>query len=154
MIFCRIKFELPSESETSGTEVDDDKPELEFYDNDPELPLLARMDHGYPLNSLIHVLLASNVQESCICKVQPLGVTKNAVFQIDLDSVPFEDLKADDLGSWTVTGTRRTYFRFTRTNAIRYANCTPSSGEYFLILIQGDTMCTKHTIVSIVSLVT
>ena len=124
----RIKFEQPSsESETSGSEADDDRPMLEFYDDDPELSLLARMDHGYPVHSLIQSLLDR------ICQVQPLGVTKNAVFQVDLDSVPFEDLKADDLGSWMATGTKRTYFRFTRTNAIHYANGVPSSSEYFLL---------------------
>ena len=106
---------------------------LEFYDDDPELPMLARMDHGYPVHSLIQILLTSDVQENRICRVQPLGVTKNAVFQVDLDSVPFEDLKADDLGSWMATGTRRTYFRFTCTNAIRYATGVPASSEYFIV---------------------
>lgn len=130
----RIKFEQPSsESASSGSEPDEDKPVLELYDNDPELPLLARMDHGYPVHSLIQNLLASDVQENRVCKVQPLGVTKNAVFQIDLDCVAFEDLKADDLGSWVATGTRRTYFRFTHTNAIRYATSVPASSEYFLL---------------------
>ena len=71
-------------------------------------------------------------------KVQPLGVTKNAVFQIDLDCVPFEDFKADDLGSWVATGTRprRTYyFRFTETNTIRYIYATgaPTSDHYFML---------------------
>ena len=130
----RIKFEQPSsESETSGSEADDEKPVLEFYDDDPELPMLARMDHGYPVHSLIQILLTSDVQENRICRVQPLGVTKNAVFQVDLDSVPFEDLKADDLGSWMATGTRRTYFRFTCTKAIRYATGVPASSEYLLL---------------------
>ena len=101
--------------------------------NDPELPLLARMDHGYPVHALIQSLLPSDVQENHVCKVQPLGVTKNAVFQIDLDCVPFEDLKADDLGSWVATGTRRTYFRFTETNTIRYATGAPASDHYFML---------------------
>ena len=135
-VIYRLKFEQPtSESETnSGSEESDaEKPVVEFYDNDPELPLLARMDHGYPVHSLIQSLLASDMQENRICKVQPLGVTANAVFQIDLDCVAFEDLKADDLGSWLATGTRRTYFRFTQTNAVRYATGVPNSSEYFLL---------------------
>ena len=121
--YYRLKFERSSsESEnSSGSDSDIENPSLEHYDNDPELPLLARMDHGYPVHALIQSLLASDVQENHVCKVQPLGVTKNAVFQIDLDCVPFEDLKADDLGSWVATGPRRTYFRLTETNTIRYA---------------------------------
>ena len=47
--YYRLKFERPSsESENSGSESDIENPSLEHYDNDPELPLLARMDHGYP----------------------------------------------------------------------------------------------------------
>ena len=64
---------------------------LEFYDNVPELPLLA-----------------SSLSDSKFAgQVQPLGVTKNAVFEVDLDTVPFEDLKGDDLGSWMATGTMK-----------------------------------------------
>ena len=103
------------------------------YDNDTELPLLARIDHGYQVHSLIQSLLASDVKENHVCKVQPLGVTKNAVFQTDLDCVAFEHLKADDLGLWVTTGTRRTYFWFTHTNPIRYATSVPASSEYFLL---------------------
>lgn len=102
-----------------------------FYDNDPELPLVSRMNRGYPVHLLIQVLLSSKVDNENICQVQPLGVTKNATFQIDLDKVPFEDLKADDLGSWAATGTKRTHFRFTETNAIKYATGSPSSSDYF-----------------------
>ena len=130
---CRIKFESSSSGSSSDSEVEEGKPTLEFYDNDPELPLFSRIDHGYPVSSLIQSLLSSEVDDSRICKVQPLGVMKNAMFQIDLDKVPFEDLKADDLGSWVATGTRRTHFRFTQTNAIRYATGVPSSSaDYFL----------------------
>ena len=47
----RIKFEQPSsESEnSSGSESDIESPSLEFYND----PLLAKMDHGYPVHALI-----------------------------------------------------------------------------------------------------
>lgn len=103
---------------------------MDFYDDDPELPLVSKLNHGYPVHLLIQELLPSEVDNEHVCKVQPLGVTRNATFQIDLDVVAFEDLKADDLGSWTATGTKRTHFRFTQTNAIKYATGLPSS-DYF-----------------------
>ena len=96
-----------SESEDEA----DVPPPIEYYDNDPDLPLLSRMDHGYPVHLIIDQLLSADVDDNSICKVQPLSVMKNAVFQIDVDVVPFNDLKADDLGSWSATGTKRTYFR-------------------------------------------
>ena len=105
---------------------------MDYYDNDPELPLLSIIDHGYPVHSLIQNLLSSKLDNLKVCKVQPLGITRNATFQIDLDKVPFEDLKADDLGSWSSTGTKRTHFCFTKNNAIKYATGLPSSSlDYF-----------------------
>ena len=47
--------------------------------------------------------------------------------------VTFEDLKADDLGVWVAKGAKRTYFQFTHTNAIWYANGVPDSSDYFLL---------------------
>ena len=94
------------------------------------------MNCGCPLHTIIQTLLANEVDTRRVCKVQPLGVMRNAVFLIDLDEVHYEDLKADDLGSWKATGTKRTYFRFTQSQAIRYASGKPSGSstcEYFLL---------------------
>ena len=109
---------------------------IEYYDNDPELPLFGQMDSGCPLHTIVQTLLANEVDMCHVCKVQPLGVMRNAAFLIDLDEVHFEDLKADDLGSWKATGTKRTYFRFTRSKAIQYASGKPtgsSTSKYFLL---------------------
>ena len=81
-----------------------------------ELPILSNMDHGYPVHLLIQALLSDS---NPICQVQPMGVTRNSVFQIDLDKVGFEDLKADDLGSWTGTGTKRTHLSLTQSSMLR-----------------------------------
>ena len=55
-------------------------------------------------------------------------------FLVDIDVVPFNDLKADDLGSWGATGTKRTHFRFTKGNVIRYATGIPSkTSSYFCL---------------------
>ena len=39
-------------------------------------------------------------------------MAENASFIVDMDSVNFNDLKADDLGVWNPTNTKRTFFRF------------------------------------------
>jgi len=54
-----------------------------------------------------------------VCTVQLLGVSQNAVFLIDIDIINFEDLKADDLGLWKETGTKKTYFRVLPSGSIR-----------------------------------
>ena len=83
---------------------------------------------------MMETLLSPETDDAQVCKVQPLGITKNATFIIDVDKVPFEDLKSDDLGSWSATGSKRTHFRFTQTNAIRYATGMPSSSNAYFCL--------------------
>ena len=47
--------------------------------------------------------MSKSLPENKICQIQPLGVNCNCTFIIDLDSVSYEDLKADDVGSWKST---------------------------------------------------
>ena len=46
----------------------------------------------------------------CVKCKHALGAMQNAVFMIDLDKVHFNDLKADDLGSWRATGINKLIF--------------------------------------------
>lgn len=65
--------------------------------------------------------------------MKPLGVCKNTVFIIDVDEVAYSDIKADDLGSWKSTGTKRTYFKFNQENVLVYAMAGANYKEYFLL---------------------
>ena len=76
-ISFRLNFDSVSDSEFEESE--DHVSAIEFYDNDPDLPIISSMDHGYPVHLIIEELL-SNVNETRACKVQPLCVMKNAVF--------------------------------------------------------------------------
>ena len=60
-----------------------------------------------------------------VCHIQPMGVTKNASFIINIDDVHFADLKADDLGSWKPNGTKVTYFRILPSGTMRILSCRP-----------------------------
>ena len=100
-----------------------------YYQDDHSLPIYASLDYGYPLDRIIDVLLTSSMPLEHVCKVQPLGVSENAVFLVDLDVINFEDLKADDLGSWKGTGTKKTYFRVLPSGAIRYSQYKPNPSE-------------------------
>ena len=123
-------------------------PQQEFFDSDPEL-LIPQLEARYLVHSFIQTLLASDVDKSRMCKVQPLGVMRNAVFMIDLDEVHFSDLKADDQGSWRATGTKRTHFHFTQSQDIRYASGKPhrsTLGDYLLLTRRYYTMLTAHVI--------
>lgn len=69
--------------------------------------------------------MASSIDVSKICTVRPCGISENASFIIDLDTVRFSDLKSDDLGSWNATGTKSTFFRITEMG-VRIADKKPS----------------------------
>ena len=132
-IVFRLKFDTPrSDADGGSPGPSSRKVGLDFYDGDPELPVFSRIKHGCPVEILVKTLLSYDEKQAC--KVQPLGVQANVAFVIDLDSVVFKDIKADDLGTWRATGTKRVHFRFTQCNAIRYANGIPSkASNYFLL---------------------
>ena len=66
----RLKFEdVSSDSEKSSISAFQMMPQQDFFDGDPELPLISRSESGYPVHSLIQTLLASDVDESRVCKV-------------------------------------------------------------------------------------
>ena len=53
------------------------------------------MQCGYIVGDLVNILLKSDLDLHKVCAVQPLRVTENACFVVDIDSVDFQDLKAD-----------------------------------------------------------
>lgn len=87
------------------------------------------------MHELIDVLLKPDIPPEHVCTVQPLTMMQNAAFVVSIDSVEFEDLKADDLGSWKGTGTKM-YFRDLQSGAVRLTVSKPTSNaaaEYFLL---------------------
>ena len=73
---------------------------IENYDNDPQLPLFSSVTHGYSASELARILMNKDMDNKRVCHIQPLGVTRNATFIVDINDVLFSDLKADDLGTW------------------------------------------------------
>ena len=79
------------------------------------------------------MLMPSNVDDLTVCSVRPVGVSANATFIVDIDKVHFNDLKCDDLGTWTATGTKSTFFRFAA-SGIKISEKKPSqSGVYHVL---------------------
>ena len=110
----------------------EDDPPL-FFNDDPELPIYSKHPSGYPLPQLVSILMDPALPEEKVCKLQPLGVSQNCTFIVDLDAVNPDDLKADDLGSWKGTGTRRTHFTVDETNKAEFRPSAPS-GAFFVII--------------------
>ena len=119
----RIKFEPGNSSKT------------EFYRNDLEMPVYSRAVSGYPVGDLVKILLSSDVSGRKVCTVQPLGVCENAAFIVDIETVDHQDLKADDLGSWHPTGTKKSYFRFSSDGTLRVSEKRPRNmpSDYYVL---------------------
>ncbi len=103
----------------------------QYFQGDCELPVYSRVTAPYRCNRLINILLDECVDKPRVCGVQPLGVMENATFLIDLDRVRFDDLKADDVGSWKPTGTKHTYFCFDDDGETMYCQGIPHGGGYY-----------------------
>ena len=106
---------------------------MEYYCGDRQLPIYSRATSGYTFHQLVKILMPSDVDESAVCSVRPIGVSANATFIVDIDKVHFNDLKCDDLGTWIATGTKSTYFRFVATG-IRISEKKPSQGGMYHVL--------------------
>ena len=50
---------------------------------------------------------------------------ENAAFLIDIDIVEFDDIRADDLGSWKATGNKKSFFRVMSSGAVKYLATKP-----------------------------
>ena len=70
-----------------------------------------------------------------MCHIQPIGVSRTATFIVDIDEVPFSDLKADDLGVWVPKGTKLVYFTKSANGTIRTAPDKPSLSERSCYLV-------------------
>ena len=124
----RLKFEQSSDS--------DFEMEPLFYNNDPQLPIFSVVSNGYQATEVARILMDPKIDSSKVCRVQPRGVTKNATFIIDVDHVNFDDLKADDLGSWITKGTKPTFFRLLANGSICLATGKPElqeGSDYYLL---------------------
>ena len=75
-------------------------------------------------------MMPSNVDESIVCSVRPVGVSANATFKVH-----FSDLKCDDLGTWTATVTNSTFFRFAA-SVIKISEKKPSQSGVYHVLTQ------------------
>ena len=85
---------------------------------------------GIMQEQVVRILMDAELDQDKVCHIQPMGVTKNASFIIDIADVHFADLKADDLGSWKPNGTKATYFRFLPSGTKRILSARQSERGY------------------------
>ena len=99
------------------------------------MPVYSQIQCGYSVGDLVNILLKSDLDLSKVCSVQPLSVTENSCFVVDIDSIDFDDLKADNLGAWSTTGTKKCFFRFAQSGILRVTDKKPlnSKSNYYTL---------------------
>lgn len=108
----------------------------DFYFHNPKWPVWSRRSEGLPCEQLIPLILHDAAKQPVmICTSRPVAVRHNALFVIDLSSVPLKDLTADDNGSWAVSTPRRMY-TIEKKKTIQVTFC-PSREQIHL-----EVMCT------------
>ena len=117
-------FRVKKETETTS---------LKHYMDDPDVPLYSEVASPYNSSELIGILMNKNLSSDKVCGSRPLGVNDNVL--IGLDRVRFDDLKADDLGSWIQKGSKHTTFRLDNEGNIYYnqGNVRGNKGYYTLL---------------------
>lgn len=84
---------------------------FEYYQGNINLPVYGHPKHGYNCEEIIHILLDPVFKYELLSKTHPVSVEHNVSFVIDLNSLSNpKDVRADDLGSWTCTGSWRLTF--------------------------------------------
>ena len=106
----------------------------QYFQDDLELPLFSCVCTPYKSHRLINILMDNSTDKWQVCGVQPLGVTENATFIINMDHVRFDDLKADDVGSWKPTGTKHTYFCFSDAGETVYSQGVSHAAGYYNLI--------------------
>ncbi len=111
------------------------------YMEDPDLPMYTQVSSPYNCVELISILMTDDMDDCKTCGTRPLGVSENASFIIDLDRVQFDDLKADDLGSWKQNGSKHTtsgWMIVARYSIVRGLLVAKDTTAFSV-----DTMCTE-----------
>ena len=140
-MFSRLS-DSESDEEECKKDVDD------FYYNNQKWPVWSRNSEGLPCEELIKLILQDAAkQPQGICKSRPVAVRHNALFVVDLDSVPLRNLTADDNGSWAISTPRRTYqVKGSSTGNILSIKKTETAGSdvYTLFRQYGTHKATKR----------
>lgn len=56
--------------------------EIEYYKDDPQLPIYAAPTSGMPFHELIDILMKPDIPTKHVCTMQPLGISQNAAFVV------------------------------------------------------------------------
>ena len=104
---CYIYFTLLSYY--SAAEIEDN---CGFYDEDPSLPVYqwTKPKQHYSIEELANILIVNPVAKEKICTKQPVRVSQNVAFVVDLHSLDDPlDIRADENGVWNRKGSPVAY---------------------------------------------
>ncbi|XP_064642074.1 uncharacterized protein LOC135496599 [Lineus longissimus] len=99
----------PSTCTSPATSITEDQEHVELFEGDGSMPLISRPKKGLAAREILALILQKPSEES-VCVQKPIGVRKNAVFLVNLNSVRLDSLNADDNGAWKSTQPRTDFW--------------------------------------------
>jgi hypothetical protein len=80
---------------------------IEYLNENLNIPIFELTSDHFTARNIAETLLDKDLPLSKIATSRPVGVQNNMVFVVDLSQLSsHEDIRADDLGSWTCNGKR------------------------------------------------
>lgn len=105
---------------------------VEYYQENTRLPVYGHPRRGYNSEEIVHILLDPIFADRLLSTTHPTSVEHNVSFVIDVGSLSNpNDVRADDLGSWKCTGSRRLTFmvKFSPSACHIVSSVSESSGK-------------------------
>ena len=83
---------------------------IEYYGGRKDLPVFARQKKHLSTTEIVEALLDPDLDETQICKTQPVGIESNLAFIVNLKHLKNpKDVLCDELGSWKCNGCHHTW---------------------------------------------
>jgi hypothetical protein len=126
-----LQYSEESDESTGICSCDSDDEPIEFFEDNPELPIYYRGKlAGVPVVKVAEILLSPRlVLSGKVAKDKPVAVSKNVAFVFDNRHFKnTKDILSDSLGVWECTGTKTFHCIFTEdqvklTDATKYGEC-------------------------------
>lgn len=135
MLICTFNV-LGNESKSVETDEGEQLPpgyiaESSLYKDDPALPVYQwGLMKGMCTDKVAEILIKGCIDRCKVASRVPTNVEKNTVFVVDTSKLSDkDDIKCDDLGAWTCTGSKKFAYSINETGNIRKEDETDKSFE-------------------------
>jgi hypothetical protein len=106
--------------------------QVRFYNNDPALPVYRwGLLNGLATDDVAAILLKEQIHLTKIATRVPICISKNTAFVVDSTKIrSSEDIRCDDMGAWTYTGSKAFSYYIDEDGKVHRGNDSENHKEY------------------------